>query len=217
LVLTEKHAETERDADLSAAKREAAQKMIRSSLSRKGRIIYAIVSRYLVRYVQFREQQRFYLDMILAEFRMLFMEISERLVERNVIENKDDIFFLDVRSVMEELSRTAKKELGSQALFNRLSYENNTGAPGRYLRDGVSFDDTLKNLEKEPNLEGRTVSGQPVASGVHEGRVVVMKELNDMPVLSKDDVLVTRFIDPGQTHLFLLAGALVLEVGGLLR
>ena len=34
--------------------------------------------------------------------------------------------------------------------------------------------------------------------------------------MEKGDVLVTRCLDPGQTHFLMMAGALILEVGGML-
>jgi pyruvate,water dikinase len=206
----------EEDRNLVIRKRDSAFRKIRSSLSRRDRMIFSIISRYLVRYIQFREFQRSYLDMILGKFRELFLEISARMVERGYLDDIDDIFFLNLGSVFDGLSGSEVNDLRSIAKFNRLSYENETGAPGRYLRNGISFDDTIRRSEKAAKAPGRGITGQPVSTGAHRGRVVVMKDLKEIPCLSKGDVLVTRSIDPGQTHLFLMAGALILEVGGLL-
>jgi pyruvate,water dikinase len=57
------------------------------------RPMFKFLSRYLVRYVAFRELQRFYLDMILSRMRLLFLAMGDRMVEDGIIEDKKDIFF----------------------------------------------------------------------------------------------------------------------------
>jgi pyruvate,water dikinase len=128
----------------------------------------------------------------------------------------EDIFFLDIGSVWEILAGSRWREIKTEAKFNKVSFENEVGIPGRYLRRGTSFDDVQNIRTKKHHHNGRIIAGQPVSSGFHEGKIVVMEDMNTDPQIDKGDVLVTKYIDPGQTHLFLMAGALVLEVGGLL-
>ena len=128
----------------------------------------------------------------------------------------DDIFFLDIRSVMSMLSGVRKTEFLEEAMFNRASFEEEIRVPGKYLRQKVDFNSILEENEKIEQHKGRKIIGQPVASGKHCGSILVVKNLDKNVRISKGDILVTRYIDPGQTHIFLMAGALVLEVGGML-
>ncbi len=197
-------------------KRNQANRKIMGSLPFRDKTAFRIISRYLVRYIEFRELQRFYLDMILAKMRELFIVIAKKMVDEGILNRVDDIFFLDVRSVFGKLPGTHSKGFKEEAWFNRASFENETGPPGRYLRNGVDFDSVPEKHEENEQYGGQKIIGQPVSSGIHTGRVLVVKVLDRNVKINKGDILVTRYIDPGQTHLFLLAGALILEVGGML-
>ncbi len=197
-------------------RRHRAYRKVILELPFRERWLFSRVYRYLVRYVQFRELQRFYLDLILARMKGLFVEISKRMVHEGELDDVGDIFFLDLGSVKKWLGGKSENRLRNESLFNRVSFENEKDTPGRYLRNGISFD-SIDRIGKGTDIpEGVIIKGEPVASGVHEGKIVVMKGLNKDLRLNRGDILVTEHIDPGQTHLFLLAGALVLEVGGLL-
>lgn len=54
----------------------------------------------------------------------------------------------------------------------------------------------------------------PVSSGVIEGRARVVPRMEDA-VIKEGDILVTTFIDPSWTPLFVSIQGLVTEVGGL--
>jgi pyruvate,water dikinase len=72
-------------------------------------------------------------------------------------------------------------------------------------------------LRPRPKPAGDAVFvGEPISPGVARGRVKVLKDPDEKPVLP-GDILVARTTDPGWTPLFLNASAIVLEVGGLLQ
>lgn len=58
--------------------------------------------------------------------------------------------------------------------------------------------------------------GHPISAGVARGRVKVLERADAKPVLP-GEVLVAHTTDPGWTPLFVNAGAIVLEVGGVLQ
>ncbi|MGA1793113.1 MAG: PEP/pyruvate-binding domain-containing protein [Thermoplasmatota archaeon] len=202
-------------ADVSNRRMET-EKKIKGSLGSKDRIIFRMISKHLVRYIRFREYQRFYLDLVLAKVRELVLEVSARMLEERVIEREDDIFFLEIGRLMAYLSGERTEDLRNTAAFNRASYEDRSGTPGMYLRSGIDFDDTPMDRTSVEHPVGKAVRGNPVSSGEHRGRIKVLRDLRRDVRIEAGDILVTEYIDPGQTHLFLKAGALVLEVGGLL-
>lgn len=66
----------------------------------------------------------------------------------------------------------------------------------------------------EPRKEGE-LEGVGISAGVYTGRVRVMHSPDDKPLLP-GEVLVARATNPGWTPLFLNAGAVILELGGLM-
>jgi pyruvate,water dikinase len=60
------------------------------------------------------------------------------------------------------------------------------------------------------------LAGEPIAPGVVRGRVNVLREPDEKPVLP-GEILVARATDPGWTPLFLNASGIILEIGGLLQ
>lgn len=66
-----------------------------------------------------------------------------------------------------------------------------------------------------PHVDGE-LRGFPVSAGVHRGPVKVLRRPDDQPI-EPGDVLVAHTTDPGWTPLFVNAGAVVLQVGGVLQ
>ena len=62
----------------------------------------------------------------------------------------------------------------------------------------------------------KVIRGQPVSPGLFSGKVRVIDFIDKDVQIQHNDIVVTKCIDPGQTHIFLLAGALIFEVGGIL-
>jgi pyruvate,water dikinase len=178
------------------------------------RLTFRKMARYLARYTSFREFQRFYLDMILSKMRGLMIEISKRMLDDGTIENADDIFFIDIQEVLGYLQEKPIPGSRKKALLNRLSFENRVTTPGRYLRSGVDFDSI--EIQEDIRMTGQAIKGQGVSPGLHSGRARVIPEINGEIEISRGDVMVTRGLDPGQTHFLMMAGALILEVGGML-
>ncbi len=195
-------------------RRIAAEEEIRRRLPIGRRWLFRLLARYLVRYTAFRELQRFYLDLILAKVRALFLEISRRMVDDGEIRAIDDIFFLEVGEVRDYLMGKTVREMQGMSMVRRLSYADHAGTPGRYCRLGVDFD-TIGQPD-EVSAHGRPIKGQSVSSGAYIGEVRVIPDIASDSEISGGDVIVTRCLDPGQTHFLMLAGALVMEVGGIL-
>jgi len=194
--------------------RTSVQRDIEARLPRSKRWAFRFLSKYLIRYVSFRELQRFYLDMILSRMRELVLEISRRMVADGVLEKEGDVFFLDMDDLLSYLAGGPTEGLARKALFQRLTFYDQAGTPGRYMRGGVDFD--AVEIKEEAEVQGNSIKGQCVSPGVHAGRARVILDLDRDVEINKGDIIVTRCLDPGQTHFLMMAGALVLEVGGML-
>jgi phosphoenolpyruvate synthase/pyruvate phosphate dikinase len=153
---------------------------------------YGIVSRYFV-------------------YKQALLKEAERLVQANVIHEKEDIYYLAFKE-LQEVVRT--NELEYQIISKRKgaykSYEKLT--PPRVI---TSDGEIVAGEYQRENLPADAIVGLPVSSGVIEGRARVIWNLEDA-VLEDGDILVTSFTDPSWTPLFVSIKGLVTEVGGLM-
>jgi len=208
--------------DRTLKRRLALEQEIKHKLSVRKRWKFELLCKYMVRYIAFRELQRFYLDMILSKIRELMKTLSHRMVDEGVIENSDDIFFLELINVQEYLAGKHNNNLKKRSEFNKISFEDNEVTPGRYLRQGLDFDSIIRSkpgavcIRTANSSKRRVIKGQAVSAGKRSGKVRVIDHVDSNASIEHNEIVVTKCIDPGQTHVFLLAGALVFEVGGIL-
>ncbi len=193
--------------------REQVSKEILDQIPLYKRVQFKSNSRYLIRYLEFRELQRFYLDMVLSRMRLLFLAIGETMESEGVLENRHDIFFLTIHEIQSYL-KEGKSDLRYIAAFRKMSFRESPDKPGLYLRNGVDFD-MIEPLEKRL-LGGKVIKGEPVSIGTFKGRVKVIENIDSNCRILPGTVLVTKGIDPGQSQVFTSAGGLILEVGGVL-
>lgn len=67
-----------------------------------------------------------------------------------------------------------------------------------------------------PKASDGEVIGTPISAGTVRGRIKVLRTPDEKP-LEKGEILVARATDPGWTPLFINAGGVILEVGGVLQ
>ncbi len=160
----------------------------------------------------FREAFKFYVLMGMAHVRDLYLEVGRRLVGRGVLEKREDFFYLSIP----ELERIATGELDAQWVreqvpIRRLEFARHMRAnPPLVLRsDG-------KPVMKPAPASGEVLRGTPVSWGTARGPARILMDPGDGALLHKGEILVAPFTDPGWTPLFLTAGALVMEIGGVM-
>jgi pyruvate,water dikinase len=153
---------------------------------------YGIVSRYFV-------------------YKQALLKEAERLVQANVIHDKEDIYYLAFAELHEVVR---SNELDYQIISKRKdeykSYEKLT--PPRVI---TSDGEIVAGEHRRENLPAGAIVGLPVSSGVIEGRARVILKL-EHAALEDGDILVTSFTDPSWTPLFVSIKGLVTEVGGLM-
>ena len=153
---------------------------------------YDIVSRYFI-------------------YKKALLKEAERLVQANVLNEKEDIYYL----TFEELQETIRtKKLDDRIISKRKDeyklYEKLT--PPRVI---TSDGEIIAGKYKREHLPAEAIIGLPVSSGVIEGRARVILSMEDAE-LEDGDILVTTFTDPSWTPLFVSIKGLVTEVGGLM-
>ncbi len=153
---------------------------------------YGIVSRYFV-------------------YKQALLKEAEQLVQANVIQQKEDIYYLTFEELREVvLTHQLDYQIISKRNDEYKVYEKL--APPRVI---TSDGEIIAGQYKRENLPAEALVGLPVSSGLIEGRARVILSMEDAD-LEDGDILVTTFTDPSWTPLFVSIKGLVTEVGGLM-
>ena len=199
----------------AAQSRQAADALVAHVRLVRGRIPAAILKDLLQRHHELgglRERPKFDMVRAMALGRRVLQRCGEQLLADGLLDSADDVFFLDGDDVRAALQgqrcdltalatahrRTFQRELARKLVPRLLTSEGETVYASTVPPDAATAD---------------VLVGTSLSPGVHEGAVRVL----DSPVgadLQPGEVLVAASTDPGWTPLFLLAGALVMEVGG---
>jgi len=176
----------------------------------RARLLGGAIDR-MRRLIGLRESPKFYLISLLGTYRDALLAHARELAERGTLDQADDIFFLS----LDQLGRFARGEpLNLKALVaeQRAEYEHNRAnrrMPRLLLSTGETFYDGLSEAGASDLI------GDPVSPGVVEGPVRVVHDPRGVR-LAPGEILVCPATDPGWTPLFLTAGGLVMEVGGMI-
>ncbi len=198
------------DYERSKKRKQAAEEEVRSRLGFFRRGVLFKVLKLARTYLTFRENQRFYLDHMMYRNRLLFLEEGRRLCEKGLLDEPDDIFFLEDTEAIAILRGGEAQDIRStiaprKAIFTK--YRDRL--PPKFLLNGVDFDD-------EPVAHGGVLVGAASSPGRGEARVRVIMDVKDLGQVEKGEILVTSNTDPGWTVVFSKLGGLIAETGGIL-
>jgi len=167
-------------------------------------------------YVRLREDQRFHWQKSIAALREAYLQIGERLVELGALETADDVFFL-AKAEVEATARRALDPAEAKRLVPRRRQEYAELAAEHERSPNDSYPRFLRGrrpLAASDPPGRRRLTGQPVSPGRAQGRVRVIRTLDELVDLKAGEILVTRGADPGWTPLFGKIAGLVMEGGG---
>ncbi|HEV7502520.1 MAG TPA: PEP-utilizing enzyme, partial [Vicinamibacteria bacterium] len=147
--------------------------------------------------------------------RLAALEIGRRLTARGALDGAADVMFVDRVALVAALrTEGPARDLRPRASAGRARHARHLAErPPDFLRsDGVPVLD--ERVAQPPRTDG-VLCGLGASSGTATGPVRVLRS-PDPSAMREGDVLVVAFADPGWTPLFPRAGALVMEVGGLM-
>jgi pyruvate,water dikinase len=119
-------------------------------------------------------------------FRPLFLRLSEIFINENLLDEKEDIFYIK---------------------YEKLKKESMT-LPGTIVGDKVP--DHFITQDKS------SLKGIPVSNGYYSGKVSIIKGINDFSKVKKGDIIVIPYSDISWNPIFYKAGAIISESGGML-
>lgn len=162
-------------------------------------------------FIGYREYPKYGMVSRYFVYKQALLKEAEGLVQTNVIQEKEDIYYLTFAELREVI---ATNKLDFAIICKRKEeyklYEKLT--PPRVI---TSEGEIITGEYKRENLPVGAMAGLPVSSGVIEGRARVILNMTDAN-LEDGDILVTTFTDPSWTPLFVSIKGLVTEVGGLM-
>jgi pyruvate,water dikinase len=159
-----------------------------------------------------RERPKYFVSLITDMFRRRVLAAAQPLLDAGRLDNLEQVFDLH----MDDL----KRGLADPCIDLRALAEKNTRflKKLRQVRELPRIVDSRGKILRPPKKEageGELV-GEPISPGLVRGKIKVLHEPDEKPVLP-GEILVARATDPGWTPLFLNAGGIVLEVGGMLQ
>ena len=160
-----------------------------------------------------RESPKFFIVRLMGMAREALLEVGEEFVEAGTIERADDLVFLRLDE-LEALAKNEPRDWKELIRERRAIYEREWRrhqVPRVLVSDGRAFYEGLGS-DKDA---GNVLAGSPVSPGVAEGIVHVVFDPHGVQ-LAPGEILVCPGTDPAWTPLFLAAGGLVMEVGGMM-
>jgi pyruvate,water dikinase len=160
-----------------------------------------------------RESPKFYIIQLMGIIRKEMLKTGQVLVEQGQLTAPDDLFFL----YLDELEAFARGEQGDwKALIeeHRQAFQREMRrrqVPRLLVSDGRTFYEGLGESDADPD----GFRGSPVSPGIVEGQVRVVLDPHVANLLP-GEILVCPATDPAWTPLFLAAGGLIMETGGLM-
>jgi pyruvate,water dikinase len=156
-------------------------------------------------FIKFREDERYFLDLHLSRKRKFYLKIAEKLHQKKLLEKEDDLFFLDIPTVISLINGTCT------SISDKIKQTKNEYAAHQHqLPPKFLYTNKIKSDVSSIKTE---LSGIPASRGIITGKARVVLSLEDMDKIQSNDILVTRFTDPGWTSCFHLISGLVTEVG----
>jgi pyruvate,water dikinase len=161
-----------------------------------------------------RESPKFFIIRVMGIARQALLQVGQEFVEAGTIEKPDDLVFLNLSELDELAQNNTTRDWKALVLARRAVYEREVRrrqVPRVLVSDGRAF---YEGIGAETDT-GNLISGSPVSPGLAEGLVHVVLDPRGTQ-LSPGEILVCPGTDPAWTPLFMVAGGLITEVGGMM-
>jgi phosphoenolpyruvate synthase/pyruvate phosphate dikinase len=162
-------------------------------------------------FIGYREYPKYGMVSRYFVYKQALLEEAGRLVQTEVLREKEDIFYLTFQE-LHEVVRTnhLDDQLVSQRKDAFRSYQSLT--PPRVL---TSDGEVIAGAYRRNDVPTGALIGLPVSAGAVEGRARIILDMAEAG-LEPGDILVTAYTDPSWSPLFVAVSGLVTEVGGLM-
>jgi pyruvate,water dikinase len=178
----------------------------------KERIVRTLAGRIRM-LMGLRESPKFFIVRIMGMIRSELLASGEEFMREGIIEKPEDLFFLRFKE-LQALASQDQRDWKSLIAERRANYERENRRkqiPRVLVSDGRAFYEGIGVLADTDTV----ISGSPVSPGVAEGVVHIILDPRGAQ-LAPGEILVCPGTDPAWTPLFMAAGGLITEVGGMM-
>ncbi|MBN1411485.1 MAG: hypothetical protein JW969_11625 [Spirochaetales bacterium] len=193
-------------------KREEAYEFLLSRLKGKKAEQFKQLYKVWVAFGGYREIHKYLMIKLIDGLRRKILPVAETLFKSHRLDSVKQVFDLTFKQI-EQALRDESIDL------RRLSAENTAfRRKTSYVKEFPAFIDSRGMIIRPPRPEIKEgeLSGEPISAGVVTGRIKVLRSPDEKPLLP-GEILVARATDPGWTTLFVNAGGIILEVGGMMQ
>ncbi len=180
----------------------------------KVRILHWGIQRYRA-LAGLRESPKFFAIRMMGIYRQGLLSSGAAFVKAGLLSQPDDIFFLQmdelqVIAARQDISTDLREHIAARRSLRQRELLRRQ-VPRVLVSDGTAYYQGVP----APADDESAIIGDPVSPGVVEGVVHVVLNPNGTQ-LAPGEILVCPGTDPAWTPLFLAAGGLVMEVGGMM-
>ncbi|GIV63880.1 MAG: phosphoenolpyruvate synthase [Bellilinea sp.] len=179
----------------------------------RARLVAFLASRVRA-WMGLREYPKFFLVRVFGAFREVLLQIGDELSRRGWLERADDLVFLKLPELRRLAENPADPVWRRLIAERRMAFEyemHRRQVPRILLSDGRAFYAGIVGRDESQQV----LWGSPVSPGVAEGRVRVVTDPRRAD-LQPGEIMVCPGTDPTWTPLFLTAGGLIMEMGGMM-
>ncbi len=155
-----------------------------------------------------REQTKALAISVQHQFKLAYRHLAQLLVKGNLLKDPDQIFFL----THEELGMLVQGQDPEKWLYiageRRKLYPEMMQLSFPDLSFGIPVPEEHTDTGKEGNL-----IGIPVSRGVTEGKVRLVRSMEEARKLQQGEIMVSRYTDIGWTPFFSIISGLITEIG----
>jgi rifampicin phosphotransferase len=171
--------------------------------------------------IRYRERARLKQALLYARCRRIALATGEELVRRELLAQREDVFFLSVSELLELTSGGGGAMLpGAVRSLVRVRRDEHERASALSPPDAFTLPEgeyfTCASPRRSVDVAATDLRGTPACGGRVTGRAMVLRDTTEAGRLERGDVLVTKQTDPGWGPVFFLISGLVIERGGML-
>jgi pyruvate,water dikinase len=159
----------------------------------------------------YREYPKYFMVNRHFAYKQALLREADRLVQANVLYDRDDIFYLTFQELQNVVETNAVNEQLIERRKDAFRIHEALTPPRVLTSEGEMLNGAYRRDDSPPGA----LVGLAVSAGRAEGRARVVVDPASA-YLEPGDILVTRFTDPSWTPFFVAITGLVTEVGGLM-
>jgi rifampicin phosphotransferase len=198
--------------------REQLTRMVINDVERgiTGRLFLAPIFKWILNQTQVHTRERdtmhFEMTRLFPPLRCLMLELGKRWQERGLLDEREDIFYLEISEIM-AMPKTPKP-MQDKVRVRRDAFLSAYQHPcPNIIRDGEEIFGTQAGTDEVGASGLHGIAGSP---GVVTGVTRIIKSPEEFTKLKKGEILVAPITNPVWTPLFSIASAVITEVGGIL-